>query len=173
MLSVSGKSPMRNLLFGLYANSPQSRPTCPVRGSALGCVSRCRHLRSLGNAAQYFSVTARALHPVQNVVNHHLGNPGQVFDRHVAVRLAPPGSRGSGHPQHVHGVLKLKEPGRRPSMRITCGLGTVTLLGVCSDCPGFTFGRFGPRIAPTTVELALLGLAHLQSRSATLEPRCF
>jgi len=62
---------------------------------------------------------------------------------------------------------------RRPSMRITCGLGTVTRLGVCCDSAGFTFGRFGARIAPTTVELALLGLADLQSRSATLEPRCF
>ena len=105
--------------------------------------------------------SARALHPVQNVVNHHLGNPGQVLDRHVTVRLAPPGSRGSGHPQQVHGVLELQEPGRRPSMRITCGLGTVTRLGVCGYSAGFTFRRFGARITPTTVELALLGLAHL------------
>ena len=50
---------------------------------------------------------------------------------------------------------------------------SVTRLGVCRDSAGFTFGRFGPRIAPTTVELALLGLAHLQSRSATLKPRRF
>jgi hypothetical protein len=58
-------------------------------------------------------------------------------------------------------------------MRITCGSGTVTRLGMCGNSAGFTFGRFGPRIAPTTVELALLGLADFQSRSATLKPRCF
>jgi hypothetical protein len=58
-------------------------------------------------------------------------------------------------------------------MRITRGLGTVTRLGVCGDSAGFTFWRFGARIAPTTVELALLGFAHLQSRSATLKSCCF
>ena len=58
-------------------------------------------------------------------------------------------------------------------MRIPCGLGTVTRLGVCGNSAGFTIERFGPRIALTTVELALLGFAHLQSRSATLKPRCF
>jgi hypothetical protein len=40
-------------------------------------------------------------------------------------------------------------------MRVTSGLGIVTRLGLCSGCSGFTFWRFGPRIAPTTVELAL------------------
>ena len=73
----------------------------------------------------------------------------------------------------MHGVLKLQEPGRRLSMRIARGLGTVTRLGVCIDSAGFTFGRFRSRITPTTVELAFLGLAHLQSRSATLKPGCF
>ena len=63
--------------------------------------------RSMGSAVKYFSVSGWAVNPVQNVINHHLGDPGGIVDRHVAARLAPPGSRGSGHPKHVHGVLKL------------------------------------------------------------------
>jgi len=61
----------------------------------------------MGSAVKYFSVSGWAVNPVQNVINHHLGDPGDIFDRHVAARLAPSGPRGSGHPQQVHGVLKL------------------------------------------------------------------
>ena len=100
-------------------------------------------------------------------------HPGQAVDRHVAVRLTPAGSWGNRHTQDVHEVLKLQESGRRPSMCVPSRFGTVTRLGVCSDSAGFSVGRFAPRITLTTVELAILGFARLQSRPDTLEPRCF
>jgi hypothetical protein len=58
-------------------------------------------------------------------------------------------------------------------MRLARSVGELACFGMRRDSAGFTFGRFGPRIAPTTVELALLSLADFQSRSATLEPRRF
>jgi len=58
-------------------------------------INLCRH-PSVQREPRKFSpsATVRASHPVQNVVNHHLGNAGHINDRLIKPWLAARGSTG-------------------------------------------------------------------------------